>query len=221
MPCVLITGAGRGIGLELARQYAGAGWRVIATIRDPAQGRALPGSETHLLDVTDAPAVKRLAVELRGTPIDVLLCNAGIGSPGDVVGALDAEKFTRVLQVNTIAPLALAEAFVDHVAASEMKLMVMVSNRMGSIAQASGGRYAYRASKAALNMVVKALSSDLAPRAIRVIALHPGWVRTDMGTSAAQLSPEESVSGLRRVIAGLKAGDSGRFLTHEGVELPW
>lgn len=221
MPSVLITGAGRGLGLEFARQYVAEGWRVIATIRDPAQGRALPKAETHLLDVTDGAAVKRLAADLRGTAIDLLLCNAGIGAPGEALGKIDADRWVQVLRVNALAPLILAESFVEHVASSDLKLMVMVSSRMGSIAQASGGRYSYRSSKAALNMIVKALAGDLAPRGVRVIAVHPGWVRTDMGTTAAQLSPEESVTGLRRVIAGLNPGESGRFLNQDGAELPW
>ena len=221
MPTILITGAGRGLGLEFARQYAAQGWRVIATLRDLARGRDLPKAETHLLDVTDGSAVKRLAGELRGTPIDVLLCNAGVLTHGEKFGEFSEKAFVDAFKVNTIAPMALAEAFVDHVAASELRLMVMVSSRMGSIAQATGGSYSYRASKAALNMVVKALSTDLAPRGVRVVAVHPGWVRTDMGTSAAMLSPEESVTGLRRVIAALKPGETGRFLNYEGAELPW
>jgi NAD(P)-dependent dehydrogenase (short-subunit alcohol dehydrogenase family) len=126
-----------------------------------------------------------------------------------------------VLRVNVLGAAAVAEAFVDNVAASERKRIAFMSSRLGSIAEASGHTLPYASSKAALNMVVKALSVLLAPRGIVVLALHPGWVRTDMGGAGAPLEPGESVRGLRKVIESATSADSGRFLSHDGAAIPW
>jgi NAD(P)-dependent dehydrogenase (short-subunit alcohol dehydrogenase family) len=227
MPTVLITGANRGLGLEFARQYAADGWRVIACARQadaPAlrQLAATGGSvSTHALDVSDFAAIDALAAELSGTPIDVLLNVAGVmGSKG--FGATDYAEWSRVLTVNVLAPMKMAEAFVEHVAASEHKKIVTLTSRMGSIGDnTSGGYYAYRSSKAAANAVMKSLALDLAGRGIIAVPIHPGWVRTDMGGPSAPLATPDSAVGMRRVIAGLTAADSGRFLQYEGREIPW
>ena len=126
-----------------------------------------------------------------------------------------------MLAVNTLAPLRFVERFVEHVERSERKLVVNVSSRMGSISQSSGGAYIYRSSKAALNAVTKGLSTDLAARGITVVAVHPGWVQTDMGGAGADIPAETSAAGLRRVIDGLTPQDSGRFLSYDGEEIPW
>jgi len=227
MPTVLITGANRGLGLEFARQYAADGWRVIACARhaDAATLQALTASgsqvSAHALDVTDHAAVDRLAAGLSGTGIDVLLNVAGVmGSKR--FGAVDYAEWTGVLAVNVLAPMKMAEAFVEHVASSEQKKIVTLSSRMGSIGDnTSGGYYAYRSAKAAANAVMKSLALDLAGRGIIAVPIHPGWVRTDMGGASAPLTAPDSVAAIRKVIAALTTADSGRFLQYEGKELPW
>lgn len=226
MPTVLMTGANRGLGLEFARSYATDGWRVHACCRHPEKAKALKAVEgdlvVHKLDITDGLRVAGLARELADEAIDVLLNNAGVYGPRSGFGETDFDDWLDVLKINTIAPLRMAERFVEHVARSERKLIVSVSSGMGSIAMNdAGGHYPYRASKAALNMVVKGLSADLAARGIITVALSPGWVQTDMGGSSAELTPEESVAGMRAVIDGLTPADSGRFLNYQGEDRPW
>jgi NAD(P)-dependent dehydrogenase (short-subunit alcohol dehydrogenase family) len=209
MPTALITGAGRGLGKELARQYETEGWRVIGTTR-------------REFDVTDFAQIRRFSAGLKGAPIDLLFCNAGIsGKRGTSIGSFDYDSWQEVLRVNVLGAAAVAEAFVDNVAASEGKRIAFMSSRLGSIAETSGHTLPYASSKAALNMVVKAFSVLLAPRGIVVLALHPGWVRTDMGGAGAPLEPGESVRGLRKVIAGSGKEDSGKFLTHDGAGILW
>lgn len=236
MPSMLVTGANRGLGLEMVRQFGADGWRVHACCRAPEAAPALAalaadsgGAVTvHPLDVGSAEGIAARADALRGTAIDMLVNNAGVlghsideRGPG-AFGTLDYATWERVHAINTVAPLRMAEAFVDHVAASEMKLMFFMSTHMGSITDlADGGFYPYRSSKAALNLLVKALSIDLAPRGVRTIAVHPGWVSTDMGSSAAPVTPPESVAGIRRVVAGYGAEQTGRFYQYDGKELPW
>jgi NAD(P)-dependent dehydrogenase (short-subunit alcohol dehydrogenase family) len=209
MPTALITGAGRGLGKELARQYEADGWRVIGTTRRD-------------FDVTQPQKVRTFAEKLKGIPIDLLFCNAGIsGKRGTSIGSFDYASWEEVLRVNVLGAAAVAEALVDNVAASERKVIAFMSSRLGSIADTGGQTIPYSTSKAALNMVARAFSILLAPRGIIVLALHPGWVRTDMGGAGAPLEPAESVRGLRKVIAGSKKDDSGKFLSHDGASLPW
>jgi NAD(P)-dependent dehydrogenase (short-subunit alcohol dehydrogenase family) len=220
MPTVLITGCDRGLGLEFARQYAAAGFRVHATCRDPAAAGAIEG-EVRLaqLDVSDHAAIGRLAQDLKAEPIDILVNNAGIARPHPEFGATDYAEWRRILEVNLIGPMKLAEAFVEHVAASEMKVMAFVSSRMGSIGlNLTGGSYAYRSSKAGLNAVVKSLAVDLQPRHILVLALHPGWAKTEPG---ARVSVEESVAGMRAVIERCSRHETGSFFTFNDTLLPW
>jgi NAD(P)-dependent dehydrogenase (short-subunit alcohol dehydrogenase family) len=214
VPTALITGTGRGLGKELARQYAADGWRIIGTERGE--------KAKYRLDVSDRKQIARLAKTLKGEPIDLLFCNAGIYGPqGMGLGSLDYEAWEEVLRVNLLGPAALIEALVDNVAASERKLIAVMSSRLGSIAEASGSSFLYATSKAALNALAKGLAVTLAGRGILVVALSPGWVRTDMGGKQAPLAPETSVQGLREVIAGLKRADSGKFLSYDGSEIPW
>jgi NAD(P)-dependent dehydrogenase (short-subunit alcohol dehydrogenase family) len=225
MPTVLITGANRGLGLEFARQYAEAGWRVIATSRSLAKAealRALTGDITiHPLDVVDFAAVGALGRELARDSVDVLIANAGIRGPRPMTpDAIDAEGWGETFRVNSIAPLALAGALHDAVAHSEQRKMVAISSRLGSMgANGNGGLYPYRASKAALNAAWRSYAIDH-PEIIAAL-LHPGWVRTDMGGREALLAVEESVAGLRRVIGGLSKADTGRFYNHDGSPIPW
>jgi len=211
---ILVTGAGRGLGRELARQYGADGWRVIGTERGK--------DAEHRLDVTDRRQLASLGKKLKGVPIDVLFCNAGIiGKRGMALGSFDYESWEEVLRVNVLGPAALAEAFADNVAASERKVIAMMSSRLGSISESSGMTLPYATSKAALNMLVKGLSATLKDKGVIVVALSPGWVRTDMGGAGAPLAPETSVKGLRKVINSLNPADSGRFFSHDGSSIPW
>ena len=225
MPTLLITGANRGIGLALLRGFAADGWRIHACCRQPDKAKELKAVEgdirLHRVDVTDGLRVAGLARGLADEAIDLLINNAGIFGPRTGFAQTDYDDWLKVLSVNTLAPLRLVERFVEHVGRSERKLVVNVSSRMGSISQNSGGAYIYRSSKAALNAVTKALSADLAGRGITVVAVHPGWVQTDMGGAGADIPVETSAAGLRQVIDGLTPKDSGRFLNYDGEEIPW
>ncbi len=226
MPTILITGANRGIGLELTRTFAKDGWRVHACCRDPEGAnelRHVDGSVVvHRLDVTDGAKVAGLAGELEGETIDILFNNAGVYGPRTGFGETDYDAWESVFSINVFAPLRMAECFVGHVARSERKLILNMSSIMGSIAEnESGGSYIYRASKAALNNITKTLSVDLARQGITVVAFHPGWVQTDMGGQQAAVSTRDSVQGLRRVIGGLTAKDNGGFFAYDGHKLPW
>lgn len=226
MPTALITGANRGIGLAFVRSLAGDGWRVHACCRHPEKAKDVKAVEgdvvCHRLDVTDGLQVAGLARELAEEPIDLLVNNAGLGGAKAEFGKTPYEAWEEVLRVNTIAPLRVAEHFTEHVAASDRKVIANISSQMGSIAgNSGGGSYAYRSSKAALNMVTRGLAADLAERGVTVVALSPGWVRTDMGDESAPLSAEQSVAHLRANIARLGLEDSGKFLGHDGSEVPW
>lgn len=230
MPTILLTGANRGLGLEFVRQYAAEGWRVHACCRNPAAASELAAVEgdvvIHALDVADLDATAALAGSI-DEPIDVLLANAGIYGNGpdgknQTFGALDYAHWVKTLQVNTLAPLRLAECFIEHVVKGEQKRILAVTSKMGSIADnTSGGAYLYRSSKAGLNAAFRSLAHDLAGRAISVAVMHPGWVQTDMGGTSAPMTIPDSVRGMRGVIASLDATGSGRFFLHDGSELPW
>jgi NAD(P)-dependent dehydrogenase (short-subunit alcohol dehydrogenase family) len=220
VPTILITGAGRGLGLELARQYAADGWRVIGTVRE-GDLKAI-GAESLKVDVTDFAAVKALAAKLKGEPLDVLFCNSGIiGKRGVALGSFDYADWEKILRVNLLGAAAVIEALVDNVAASERKTIAVMSSRLGSIAETSGMTLPYSTSKAALNLLAKALAETLRPRGVIVAALSPGWVKTDMGGQGASLTPEASVNGLRKVLGGLRREDSGKFFSHDGSQIPW
>jgi NAD(P)-dependent dehydrogenase (short-subunit alcohol dehydrogenase family) len=221
---ILISGAGRGLGFELARQYAEDGWRVIGTVRDAAARKRLEklGVEATIADVTRLDQVRQVAKKLQGVALDVLFCNAGItGKRGMALGSFDYASWEEVLRVNLLGAAALAEALIDHVAASERKVIAMMSSRLGSITESSGMTLPYATSKAALNMLVKGLAATLAPKGVITVALSPGWVRTDMGGAGAPLASETSVAGLRKVIAGLTPADSGKFFSYDGSAIPW
>jgi NAD(P)-dependent dehydrogenase (short-subunit alcohol dehydrogenase family) len=219
MPAILITGAGRGLGLELARQYAQDGWRVIGTVRE---GAPMPDFETLKVDVADPAQVRKLAADLNGRPIDLLFCNAGIiGRRGMALGSFDYAEWENVLRVNLLGAAAVIEALIDNVAASEGRTVAVMSSRLGSIGETSGMTLPYATSKAALNLLAKGLAETLRPRRITVVALSPGWVRTDMGGQGAPLAPEVSVRGLRKVLANLRLEDSGKFLSYDGAPIPW
>ena len=223
MATVLVTGCDTGLGVEFARQYAADGHRVIAACLDPAKAAetsAVRGKiEVVGLDVTDHAAIERLAERLKSDPIDILLNNAGIGRPHPPFGATDYALWRRILETNLVGPMKMAESFVEHVARSELKVMAFVSSRMGSIASNnSGGSYAYRSSKAGLNMIIKSLAVDLAPREICVLALHPGWAATEPG---GRVPVDESVAGMRGVIRRAGRHHTGSFVTYHDQPLAW
>jgi len=228
---VLITGANRGLGLEFTRQYANAGWRVIAACRQPAAATELAAlaalfSAVHIeaLDVADFAQIDALSAKLADERIDVLLNNAGVylEKSGQGFGQLDYAAWATTLAINTLAPLKVAEAFVSQLERGEGKLIAAVSSLMGSLADnTSGGSYLYRSSKSALNSAMKSLAIDLRPRGIGVLILHPGWVKTDMGGKNALIEVEESVSGMRQVLDAFTMDQSGSFVRYDGELAPW
>jgi NAD(P)-dependent dehydrogenase (short-subunit alcohol dehydrogenase family) len=229
-PTILITGANRGIGLALTEQFAADGWQVLACCRSPAQAASLQALgdryssiETHALDVTNYEQMSNLSEQLKNRPIDILLSNAGIYGPKSTrFGEVEAETWRQVLEVNTIAPMMLVQAFIEQVATSEQKLVAVISSKVGSIADnGSGGSYVYRSSKTAVNQVVKSLSIDLAGRDIAVISLHPGWVKTEMGGPNAEINTTESTSGLKSILQTAGLAQTGQFLEYNGNIIPW
>jgi NAD(P)-dependent dehydrogenase (short-subunit alcohol dehydrogenase family) len=231
MPSVLITGANRGLGFEFAKQYLADGWEVYSTCRDPVAASELrrlaedSGERLHILvmDVTDLGSVQAAASELDEQAIDLLLNNSGIiGAQGQRIGNIDYDAWAKVLDVNTLGPMRVAEAFVENVARSDRKLIVTLTSGMGSLADnTSGGSIAYRSSKAAVNMVMRSLAIDLTSRGITCVVVNPGWVQTDMGGANATLTTPESVTALRGLIETFGSAQSGKFFNYNGREYPW
>ncbi len=236
MPTVLITGANRGIGLELARAFAGDGWSVVATARKPAAGdlAAVSGVEVIGCDVSDDASVAGLVTALGDRPLDIVINNAGVsgrketqarGEPAHL-DEVDLDHWLQVLEVNTVAPFRVARAVRHNLAKGRHKVLATVSSRLGSLEHAAGGTglggmYPYRSSKAAVNMVVRCLATDLAELGITTITLHPGWVRTDMGGDQAPVMPADSAAGLKKVIEGATPDVTGQFFNYDGASLPW
>ena len=228
-PSVVVTGANRGIGLELVSQYLVDDWQVYGCCRRPELATELTGLapnsvlSIHQLDVGNPDSVKNLALALSELSIDLLINNAGIyGGERQSFGDIDYAQWTRVLEVNTLGAYRVSTALANQVGNSEQRLMVNVSSAMGSIERyTTGGHYIYRSSKAALNMVTGNLAHDLRSRGITVLSVHPGWVRTDMGGSSADISTKTSAAGLRQLISNATIEDSGRFFSWDGSALPW
>ncbi len=241
MPTVLITGANRGLGLEFVGQYARDGWAVIACCRAPEKAEALQAlAKTYTairieaLDVADDKSIAALAAKLDSMVLDVLINNAGILSgeltsswgdnndAGQIFGSLNAPAWEKVLRVNSIAPVLLSQALLPHIKKGKQRKIVMISSEAGSITNMSqAGHLAYRTSKAALNTAMRNMAFTLDTEGVIVASLHPGWVQTDMGGKQGHLTPEQSVSGLRQIIAALKQENSGQFLGHTGQIIPW
>ena len=227
MPTVFITGANRGLGFEFAKQYAAARWRVIAACRDPAKAEALSAVEgdvqVETMDVDDDASVASLSDKLKDEAIDLLINNAGIYGPKHLSAEdMDYEAWGRVLRTNTMSPFRVTMAFLQQVRNSDQKIIATLSSKMGSLNEnQDGGEYIYRSSKAALNAALKGLSYDLADAGIRIMLMHPGWASTDMGGPSAPLLPADGVAGLRKVLAGIKDGETGVFYDYNGGELAW
>jgi NAD(P)-dependent dehydrogenase (short-subunit alcohol dehydrogenase family) len=235
---ILVTGASRGLGLELTRRTVARGDRVFAACRNPDGARALAAlREAHPdrlqivpLDVTDAGSILRAAAAVaeRTEALDLLVNNAGIytaagsGEPGERLGRFGFDDALAVLRANSVAPLLVADAFLGLLKAGREPRIVSISSQLGSLASNVGtSPYYYGASKAALNMLMRSLAGETRSLGVTTVLLDPGWVRTDMGGPRAPLSVEESVAGLLTVIDGLKPGDNGRFLTWQGREQAW
>jgi NAD(P)-dependent dehydrogenase (short-subunit alcohol dehydrogenase family) len=219
---VLIIGASRGIGLEFVRQYRADGDRVTGTARDDAGLARLQalGAATLRLDVTDAVSASGLAWPIDGADFDVVVVNAGVYGPRTQGLQTPTETdFDAVMHTNVLGPMRVLPQL-DGALAADARIAV-ISSQMGSIGQrGTNSGWLYRASKAALNSVLKDVSLALAGRAV-CIAFHPGWVRTDMGGAGADLDVAQAVADMRRTLRGLSAADNGRFLNHDGEALPW
>jgi NAD(P)-dependent dehydrogenase (short-subunit alcohol dehydrogenase family) len=233
---VLITGASRGLGLEFTRQYLAAGSEVIATCRRPATAtglqslRADPRLRIEALDVTDHAAVEALARRLSDLTIDVLINNAGDIGPRDPgvtrlheqqFGTVNYAEWRRVLEVNTLAPVKVAEAFLPQLLAGRERKLVFISSQTGSNSEGRHAVLAYCSSKAALNKIVGMLATTLAAQGVICAALCPGHVKTELGGAGAVLEPAESIAGLRAVIAGLTPADTGCYRDWNGRTIAW
>ncbi|MFK7992941.1 MAG: SDR family oxidoreductase [Granulosicoccus sp.] len=225
MTTYLITGANRGIGLEMTRKALASGHRVVATCRNPTAAEelcALGGSlDVHRLDVTDEAQTTALAEKLASLTFDVLVNNAGVMAVHQSIGDMDYHEWMTSFSINAIAPWRMAIAFASHLDASSSPRLVTLTSQMGSLARAGSDRVSYRSSKAAANMAMRTLALEWQQRGITVCVLHPGWVRTDMGGSDAAVGSIESACGLLQVIDKLTLKDTGRFLDYQGVEIPW
>ena len=220
MKHVVITGANRGIGLELARHYKGAGWRVTGVCRETSpELEEYAAQVIEDIDVARADSLERLVAVLQGQTIDLLINNAGI-LHDDVLGSLDIASLRLQMEVNAFAPLLICEALLPNLGPGSK--IANITSRMGSIGDNdSGGRYGYRASKAAFNAFGRSLAIDLKGRGIAVAQLHPGFVKTRMVNFGGILSTEESVAGLVERIENLNLQNSGSFWHCHGEELPW
>lgn len=232
MKRILITGANRGIGLELACQYTLRGDRVFAGCRSPERAETLdalsgqhPGQVTLVpLDVTDEESLERSIAQVRASveALDLLFNNAAINLGDEHLSEVTAEGLLQTLQVNAVGAVLVAQKFVDLLRAGENPKLINISSEAGSIERMQHFRgYGYYGSKAAMNMYTRSLAFDPQNAGIIVISLHPGWVRTDMGGPEAHLSTEESATRIMRVTERLTPADNGKFYTWEGVEYPW
>ncbi|MSU24368.1 MAG: SDR family oxidoreductase [Opitutus sp.] len=236
---VLVTGSNRGLGFEFARQYAEQGWTVIATARNPESAKELQALAAkhksitiEKLDLFDHAGIKALAAKYKGRPIDVIVNNAGVlgDLPGQTLGSFDYANFQQVMGVNVYGPLAVSEAFRENVSKSEHKKIVAITSGSGIISRGGGGgkTHFYRASKVALNMVMRGLANDLKGQGVIVGIIAPGSADTDMrrelvgaDRAAKDQRPEQSVASMMKVIAGLTQANSDKPLNYDGSVLPW
>ena len=216
MPSVAIIGASRGIGLELARQYAAAGWHVHATTRqwqpDSPLQRLTGNITLHRLDVRDSGQIQQLVAALADQPLNVLIHNAGIKDGG--------YSRDEIMGVNAEAPMVVTNALLDNVAKAQGRIVLM-SSQLGARHGRTESLGDYGDSKAALNDAFRAVADDWSKRGVIAIVMHPGWVQTDMGGRSAPVTVRVSAAGIRHVVDQLQAHDHGRFLTYEGKEHPW
>lgn len=221
MSHALIIGASRGIGAEFVRQYRAEGWQVTATARGEEALAALraQGATAIALDVTSAESTSRLAWQLDGAAFDVVVHVAGVLKRQTGLEPPTDADFDHTMHANVLAPMRVLPQLADMLAPGAK--LALISSKMGSMgARTSTSSWLYRASKAAANSVLKDISIEWAGKAT-CVSFHPGWVRTDMGGANADITAQQSVAGMRQVIAGLTPQDNGRFLNHDGSEIPW
>jgi len=233
MQTILITGANRGIGLELTRQLLKDDTRIFATCRRPEGADALNDlARKHAdrvtvlqLDVNNEDSIHAAveAVAAKVDALDLLINNAGIGGDDHsrIMGQLTAAEVNHVISTNAVAPLILTQACRDLLKNGDNPRVVMISSGLGSLQRTGGTSYAYRMSKAAMNMAARVLAFDSAMTGITTVTMNPGWVQTDMGGPSASLKPEESGSALRALINRLRPADNGKFFQYDGSELLW
>jgi NAD(P)-dependent dehydrogenase (short-subunit alcohol dehydrogenase family) len=230
MSTVLVTGANRGIGLELVRLLLERGDTVFAACRDPdraADLQALAQSSLALtvlaIDVTDPASISAAVAQVDGAPLDILINNAGIIGPKRQSSTdMDFDGWLETFSVNTLGPLRVLQAFLPNLSLRDQAYVLTVTSRMGSLTASPGtDRIAYRSSKAALNRAMQAVAGDLKMRNIAVSVAHPGWVRTDMGGSSADIRPADSAAGLLHVIDRMTISKSPRFFNYDGSDISW
>lgn len=224
MTTVLVTGANRGIGLEFVHQLTSRGDTIFATARAGSDTTALraTGATIIPLEVSDSESVEKLAAAVRGLHIDVLINNAGVSSTSNSLAACTQEELQRVLTINSIGPVLVARSVVPAMKWGGRKLIVNITSVLGSIGgNAGGSSYGYRASKAALNMFTVCMAHELRTEGFTCVAMHPGWVQTDMGGKKAPLTPPKAVESMIGVIDRLTAADSGRYLNYDGATIEW
>jgi len=224
MKSILIIGASRGLGLEFIRQYRKDGWLTVGTCRDADQDALITstGASVIRLDVTDPESFLNLAKALDGTSIDVCIYNAGVfGSRENISIAPSKDVFDQVMHTNVFGAMQALPIVAPALGKARGKF-VFISSLMGSIsANTSANAPLYRASKAALNAVVKTASNEYSPHGITAFSMHPGWVKTDMGGSSADIEPSVSISGMRKVIAQATLASSGKFFNYDGSNIEW
>ncbi len=230
MANVLITGAARGIGQELARQYAANGDRVYACCRNPGSADALnelaAGSDglisVHDMDVSDEASINGCGEELAGTTLDIVINNAGVtGGAHQSMGDTKVSDWMDTFMVNTVGPFLVAQALHDNLKASDNGKLMTVTSQLGATIWPMGGMHSYSSTKAAVNRVMIGVSMDWKGDNISVALIHPGYVKTDMGGSAAEITPTESASGIRSVIDGMTMETTGQFFRWDGSIHPW
>ena len=221
MATIVLTGGNRGIGLELAKLYEAVGDTVIMGLRNPAAASA-PNVETLRLDVREDSSVQQFAEALDDRPVDILINNAGIIGP-DIQSTMDMnfDGFLDALNVNTLGPLRMTQALLPNLQRARAAKLAVITSRMGSLSYAKSDRVAYRTSKAAANKVTQCLATDLVASGIPVAAIHPGWVKTDMGGPDADIDAITSARGIKSVIDALSLKDTGRFWNYDGNAIEW
>ena len=220
MKTVLVVGASRGLGLEFVRHYAAAGWRVLAGLRHPASTDLPAAVTSYPIDVCNLASIAAAAEALQHELDLLVICAGALGDKNQAFETPEPEDFDRVMRTNVLGPIALIEQLAPRMAADGS--IALLTSRMGSIGDAeSPFALLYRCSKAAANMAVKCAAKAFADAGPRIVALHPGWVRTAMGGSEAPLLPPESIAGMRRVIDDAGAFPSGGFYNYLGEPLPW
>ena len=228
METIVITGANRGIGLQLVKIFATAGYRVIATCRDMSKAASILALSSAQpirvlpLDASDSTSIANFCSEVSDETIDILINNAGVkGNDPDRLTSSDADGWLEVMRINTIAPMEITQGLLPSLRRSQRPRVITISSQIGALELSGAGWHAYRSSKAAVNKVMLVIAQELRSDGFIVCPVHPGWVQTDMGGPTADLSVEDSASGLFDLITSMTIDHSGRFRTWDGREHPW